>query len=299
MSNLKHVTMTTEEYAEYCRFLKEKENVLTRSHIKPNCSDITNKALSEISQGFSSASFEFLKDKISFWKYPKGSKVDLSTESSRCLGYLVKGIIKTTVNSEFLNFTTPKNWLGTLVVSQALISDDNDSWMMIKNYSTKTQMFAQTDTILATIELDKSTLLQLKKDHIFKNTLLSDLISIIRANDSLQFLLMHRNKVSLMASYLLWKLEKEGLRIWKPIPTELSERLNFSLSDTRRSIDKLLSSGAIIAGKEFDRNTKKRFYYFSDNAKEKLLGISGLDQQQIKDLSRILFDSVDDDCELD
>ena len=288
MTSLKSVTMTPEEYELYCQFLKQKKEPKTagRSSIVSGYED----SITEISHSFSEESFRLLKDKITLWKYPKGTLIHLSNN----LGYLIKGVIKINFNFEFLNYTTSGNWIGTLKISQALISNEPESWYNIEKYHGNVQMIAQTDIVLAMIELDSNTVNKLKEDHIFKNMLLKDLTSIIKANDSLQYLLMHRTKASIMASYLLWKLEKESLEVWRPIPTELSERLNFSLSDTRRSINKLLECGAIIEGENFAPNAKKKYYLFADNAKEILLELSGLNQHQIDNLARILFDSSSD-----
>lgn len=289
MTSLKNVTMTPEEYELYCQFLEQRKEPKTA--VRPSIVSGYEDSITEISHSFSEESFRLLKDKIILWKYPKGTLIRLSNH----LGYLIKGVIKSNLNSKFLNYTTPGNWIGTLKISQALISNEPESWdNILENYHSNIQMIAQTDIIIAMIELDSNTVNKLKEDHIFKNALLKDLTSIIKANDSLQYLLMHRTKSSIMASYLLWKLEKESLEVWRPIPTELSERLNFSLSDTRRSINKLLEEGAIIEGENFAPNAKKKYYLFADNAKEILLKESGLDQHQINDLARILFDSSSD-----
>lgn len=289
MTSLKNVTMTPEEYELYCQFLEQRKEPKTA--VRPSIVSGYEDSITEISHSFSEESFRLLKDKIILWKYPKGTLIRLSNH----LGYLIKGVIKSNLNSKFLNYTTPGNWIGTLKISQALISNEPESWdNILENYHSNIQMIAQTDIIIAMIELDSNTVNKLKEDHIFNNALLKDLTSIIKANDSLQYLLMHRTKSSIMASYLLWKLEKESLEVWRPIPTELSERLNFSLSDTRRSINKLLEEGAIIEGENFAPNAKKKYYLFADNAKEILLKESGLDQHQINDLARILFDSSSD-----
>jgi hypothetical protein len=289
MTSLKNVTMTPEEYELYCQFLEQRKEPKTA--VRPSIVSGYEDSITEISHSFSEESFRLLKDKIILWKYPKGTLIRLSNH----LGYLIKGVIKSNLNSKFLNYTTPGNWIGTLKISQALISNEPESWdNILENYHSNIQMIAQTDIIIAMIELDSNTVNKLKEDHIFKNALLKDLTSIIKANDSLQYLLMHRTKSSIMASYLLWKLEKESLEVWRPIPTELSERLNFSLSDTRRSINKLIEEGAIIEGENFAPNAKKKYYLFADNAKEILLKESGLDQHQINDLARILFDSSSD-----
>ena len=281
--------MTPEEYELYCQFLEQRKEPKTA--VRPSIVSGYEDSITEISHSFSEESFRLLKDKIILWKYPKGTLIRLSNH----LGYLIKGVIKSNLNSKFLNYTTPGNWIGTLKISQALISNEPESWdNILENYHSNIQMIAQTDIIIAMIELDSNTVNKLKEDHIFKNALLKDLTSIIKANDSLQYLLMHRTKSSIMASYLLWKLEKESLEVWRPIPTELSERLNFSLSDTRRSINKLIEEGAIIEGENFAPNAKKKYYLFADNAKEILLKESGLDQHQINDLARILFDSSSD-----
>ena len=302
MPDFKNVTLTEEDYKdfleyqnhkqEFLNFKKKQESNSTKaSRINPD-SDFYHKAISELSCGFSPASFDILKNKIAIWSYPKESEIKLSTRRSRCLGYLVDGVIKTTINSKFLNFTTPQNWLGTVILSEALIQqDDNDSYEFIRNYHTELKMKAQTDVILATIELDESMLLQLKTDAVFKDTLLSDLISIIKANNAFQYLLMHGTKVSLMAAYLAWKIETENnkLTIWSPVPTELAECLDFSLSDVRRAIERLIAKNILIPGEDFKWNTKKRYYYFSKDAKEQLLDAAELAPHQVKYLSRIFY----------
>lgn len=297
-----NITMTEADYKEFLEYQNHKQEFLNFKNKKGSASTISSRidpdsslyhnAISEISCGFSPASFDTLKNKIVLLSYPKGSDISLSTASSRCLGYLVDGAVKTTINNKFINFTTPQNWLGTVTLSEALVKkDDKDSCELIRNYNTKLKMTAQTDVILAAIELDESVILQLKTDPVFKNTLLSDLISIIKANDALQYLLMHGHKVSLMAAYLVWKIENENneFTMWSPVPTELAEYLNFSLSDVRRAIEQLIKDKILIPGENFKRNTKKRYYYFSDNAKERLLDEAKLAPHQIKDLSRIFY----------
>lgn len=300
MSDFKNVTLTEEDYKdfleyqnhkqEFLNFKKKQESTLTKvSHINPD-SDFYHKTISELSCGFSPASFDILKNKIVLLSYPKGSKIALSTASSRYLGYLVDGVVKTTIDGDFLNFTTPKNWLGTVILSEGLIQkDDKDSCEIVKNFKTSLEMKAQTDVVLAMLELDSSAILQLKTDPVFKNTLLSDLISIIKAHDALQYILMHGHKVSLMAAYLAWKIENENLTIWSPVPTELAEYLDFSLSDVRRAIETLIQRKILIPGKNFERNAKKRFYYLSEDAKGELLKEAKLTQYQIKNLSRIFY----------
>lgn len=293
-----NIEMTEEDYKEFLEYQNHKQEFLkyknksasmTRLCIDSD-SPIYHEAMSEISSGFSPATFDILKNKIVLLSYPKGSKIALSTASTRYLGYLVDGVVKTTIDGDFLNFTTPKNWLGTVILSEGLIQkDDKDSCEIVKNSNTSLEMKAQTDVILAMLELDSSVILQLKTDLVFKNTLLSDLISIIKANDALQYILMHGHKVSLMAAYLAWKMENENLKIWSPVPTELAEYLDFSLSDVRRAIETLIQRKILIPGKNFERNAKKRFYYLSEDAKGELLKEAKLTQHQIKDLSRIFY----------
>lgn len=287
---MKNVTMTAEEYELYCQFLKQhelsKENPTQIKHVK-------QEVISEIAKCFDDETFKKLN--LTFWKYPKGTVFKLSGN----IGYLVNGIIKTEFNSNFLSYVTSKNWVGTLKISSAL--GNNRSWQDESNsYKSNVQLVAHTDIILAMIDLDSDIVNILKNDHTFKNTLLRDLVSIIRANDSLNFLIMHKQKVSIMATYILWLLQKEELSVqkvykWKPVPTELSARLNFSLSDTRRSIDKLVKLGAITEGEDFAPNTKKKYYLLDKDSKKRLLEISGLQEHQIQDLARILFDPIYDD----
>lgn len=287
---MKNVTMTAEEYELYCQFLKQhKLNKKDPIKLEPENQEI----ITEIAKCFDDETFKKLN--LTFWKYPKGTIFKLSGN----IGYLVNGIIKTEFNSNFLSYVTSKNWVGTLKISSVL--GNNRSWMdESRSYKSNVQLVAHTDIILAMIDLDPDIVDTLKNDHTFKNTLLRDLVSIIRANDSLNFLIMHKQKVSIMATYILWLLQKEELSVqkvykWKPVPTELSARLNFSLSDTRRSIDKLVKLGAITEGEDFAPNTKKKYYLLDKDSKKRLLEISGLQEHQIQDLARILFDPIYDD----
>lgn len=290
---MKNVTMTAEEYELYCQFLKQ-HNLSKENPIQIKIKDVKKEVISEIAKCFDDETFKNLN--LTFWKYPKGTVFKLSGN----IGYLVNGIIKTEFNSNFLSYVTSKNWVGTLKISSAL--GNNRSWLdESSSYKSNVQLVAHTDIILAMIDLNSEIVDTLKKDHTFKNTLLRDLVSIIRANDSLNFLIMHKQKVSIMATYILWLLlqKKESsvqeIYKWKPVPTELSARLNFSLSDTRRSIDKLVKLGAITEGEDFAPNAKKKYYLLDKDSEKRLLEISGLQEHQIYDLARILFDPVYDD----
>ena len=66
---------------------------------------------------------------------------------------------------------------------------------------------------------------------------------------------------------------------------------NSSPMDLRRNINKLIEAGAITNCKELKDNSKKKYYELNKNTIAILEDRSGLKYEQIKNLSRIFFDT--------
>lgn len=276
-----NVKMTQEEYEFYCKMKEQKTGKIIINDKK-----MLNECLDEIKECFEEESFSKIAPRAHLLKYKKNAEFHIHNRIS----YIFKGVVKNTFNSELLSYSTEKNWIGTIKISNVLTG--GKSLQETEIIQTNVRMTAQTELLVLSIELDDELVDLLRKDHRFKDTLLMDLRSIILANNSWDYLLMHGNKESVLSAYLLWlRYKKPDLVIWKPAPKELSEQLNFSPMDLRRNINKLIEAGAITNCKELKDNAKKKYYELNKNTIAILEERSGLKYEQIKNLSRIFFDT--------